>query len=1398
MRKLYAFLFTAFLIFAAASRTAAQNYTFTTSAGNAIVPGTTLEPGSSGDDLTVLITLPFSYSAYNVAYTQVRASSNGNLQFTGAGNSSFSNTCPLPTTTTLGFPDFMPHWDDLHTGRAAGQGIYTSTSGVAPNRIFNIEWRGELFTGSGNIVNFEARLFEGQQRVDFIYGTVTNNGSSASIGVQGAVGPTTLFTSFSCNTASLSSGLGISFVLAAPCSGVPSPGFITGPAGIICPGTATALTLNGYTTGGTITLQWASSATSGGPYTPIAGATNPIYNFTAAATRYYICTVTCGASGFAANTTEFAVNVDGIRHSSSSATPPVSCAPGNVAITATAADGVVPSGFAVVANSGTINLPIVDNSTVNSVIAVPALNISSAANLRVRINATHTWVGDVTFRLTSPCGITFLFDRPGLNPPGTCCGSSSDLIAGGYVFDVNAATAFPENPPNPVPLGTYRPTDAFGAANNNWAAITFPCNAPAGNWTLSVSDGATGDQGVLIDWQILTFSNGVYTHTLTGPGTITQNPSTGPNNSTGNFSVSGLPAGNHVFNFTSTDMLGCSVTTPINVTVNPLPTILITPGPPATNNYVFTTSNGNAIVPGTSLVPGSQGDDVSATIALPFTYFVYGVPYNSVNAISNGNLQFNTANTSFSNTCPLPTTTNLGATFMPHWDDLWTLQAGEGIYTSVSGIAPNRIFNIEWRSSYFPGSGTVSFEARLFEGQQRVDFIYGTITGSPGASASIGVQGAVAPTTQFTSYSCNTASLSSGLGISFVIPPPTICAGEILRLDAGALPGVPQTLNSGTVINIPGSGSTGNASPYPGTINVSGYPTTGVTVRSVTINNYDHTFPDDVDLVLVSPTGTAVILMSDCGGSASATGQNFTFLDGAPALADAAFNPTGTYRCTNYGTPDNFPAPGPGSLTQATPTLSSFTGNPNGDWKLYAVDDLTLNAGLIGSWSITFNVPGPVVFTQTAPVPPPNTMFTDPGATIPYTGTLTNTIWVRPSVTTTYTVNGSLLGCNGSNSITVNVNQLPAITAQPTPASQTVCPGFTVTYSVAATGTGITYQWRKNGVNLVNGGFINGVNTNTLVLSFVSAATSGTYDCVVSGTCAPPAVSSGAVLTVATAPTITTQPANVTVCSGQNASFSVVAAGTPAPNIYQWQLSTDAGATWNNILTGSAFTPTLTLTNVTVAMNGNRYRCIITNFCGQNITTSSATLTVNATPTVVATDLFNQRVCLSDTLVSLVGTPSGGSWSGIGVSGFNFVPTATAVGTYVLTYTYTNAVGCTASDTTTVRVSSCPERQRLLSNDGVILYPNPNNGRFSIRINSTLYNYLGMKVYDMTGRLVNGKVVKNGIDQALVSPVFSGLTYGRVIPIDISYLPSGTYLVKFYYDDGARSSEKGFLVVIQR
>ena len=626
--------------------------------------------------------------------------------------------------------------------------------------------------------------------------------------------------------------------------------------------------------------------------------------------------------------------------------------------------------------------------------------------------------------------------------------------------------------------------------------------------------------------------------------------------------------------------------------------------------------------------------------------------------------------------------------------------------------------------------------------------------------------------------------------ITLVPVAPVICNGAIQQITASVVPQALQTFSqSGTTIVPAGAPvvTAGPAGPYPSLINISGLATTGVTVKSVKLGNVNHTFPDDMDIVLVSPTGQSVILMSDVGGGTDEVGLDYTFDDAGALMADAALNPQGTYKPTNYGTPDNFPAPGPGTLTQAAPALSSFSGNPNGDWKLYIVDGFTGDVGFIGNWSITLSLPSLVTFS------PITNLYTDAAATIPYTGTLTNIVYSKPTVTSPYVATATVNGCTSTATSTITVNQLPAITVQPTPAAQTICPGFNVTYTVAATGAGLTYRWQLNGVNLVDNVQISGATTNTLTIANVNAANSGSYTVVVSGTCVPAVTSTAVVLTVATAPVISTQPASITVCAGANASFTVANVGsTPLPTIYQWQVSTDAGVTWTNLTIGGSYTPTFIITGTTTTQNNNRYRVLVTNNCGQTTTSAAATLTVNPLPTVTATALTS-RICISDTIIQLSGLPAGGSWSGIGVSGFNFVPSATAVGTYNLTYSYTSPLGCTATSTVVAKVEDCQERLRLLSDDrSVIIYPNPNNGRFNIRINTTLYNYLGMKVYNSQGQLMNGTL----INEVLTSPIYTGLVYGRVIPVDLSYLPAGVYIVKLYYDDGSRTAEKGFKVVI--
>src|SRR5439155_13539480 len=137
----------------------------------------------------------------------------------------------------------------------------------------------------------------------------------------------------------------------------------------------------------------------------------------------------------------------------------------------------------------------------------------------------------------------------------------------------------------------------------------------------------------------------------------------------------------------------------------------------------------------------------------------------------NGNAQFTTSDTAFSNVC-LPFTAHDGSIY-PYWDDLRTdtgtgcsaYTSGCGVFTSITGSAPNRIFNIEWRAIYFGANASqANFELRLYEGQSRFDVIYGTNTGN--ASATGGVQ---RNNTDFDQYFCNGVGTASTGGQSYTL-----------------------------------------------------------------------------------------------------------------------------------------------------------------------------------------------------------------------------------------------------------------------------------------------------------------------------------------------------------------------------------------------------------------------------------------------------------------------------------------------------------------------------------------------------------------------------------------------------------------------------------------------------
>ncbi|MCH2506591.1 MAG: immunoglobulin domain-containing protein, partial [Dehalococcoidia bacterium] len=169
---------------------------------------------------------------------------------------------------------------------------------------------------------------------------------------------------------------------------------------------------------------------------------------------------------------------------------------------------------------------------------------------------------------------------------------------------------------------------------------------------------------------------------------------------------------------------------------------------------------------------------------------------------------------------------------------------------------------------------------------------------------------------------------------------------------------------------------------------------------------------------------------------------------------------------------------------------------------------------------------------------------------------------------------------------------LPKIMTQPLP--QTVSLDGNATFSVTATGDNLSYQWQKDGANLAT------ATSATYIITGAKSGDTGTYRCVVSNTDAS-VTSNGAVLTVITPPSITSQPANVVlVGSNTTATFSVtVTPGYGTTLSYRWQK--------NGVDIGGATSATYTITDANSTHVGT-YTCVVTNAGGAIVTSSTATL----------------------------------------------------------------------------------------------------------------------------------------------------------------------------------------------
>jgi subtilisin-like proprotein convertase family protein len=133
-----------------------------------------------------------------------------------------------------------------------------------------------------------------------------------------------------------------------------------------------------------------------------------------------------------------------------------------------------------------------DSQTTVSVLSVPQSLTLSDVNVRVQIN--HSWVGDLSIQLQSPLGtLVQLLDRPGVPASTFGCGDDNMDVTFDDASGVNLETWCTGSTPWYNGVGApVNPLSAFNGQNTS------------GNWTLRVTDSASGDTGSIINWQLIT------------------------------------------------------------------------------------------------------------------------------------------------------------------------------------------------------------------------------------------------------------------------------------------------------------------------------------------------------------------------------------------------------------------------------------------------------------------------------------------------------------------------------------------------------------------------------------------------------------------------------------------------------------------------------------------------------------------------------------------------------------------------------------------------------------------------------------------------------------------------------------------------------------------------------
>ena len=753
---------------------------------------------------------------------------------------------------------------------------------------------------------------------------------------------------------------------------------------------------------------------------------------------------------------------------------------------------------------------------------------------------------------------------------------------------------------------------------------------------------------------------------------------------------------------------GCSAITPVTVTVNALPTVVITnPSPVCSPNTINLTAA--AVTAGsTSGLTYTYWTNAGATttlsspsaVATSGTYYIKGtVAASGCSAISPVTVAINTT--------PQPPTisiTNGSASFC----------SGGSVTLSAN---PSSGYSYQWLNGGSPISAATNATYTTTTAGS-----YTVTVGSTGCSAT-------STGTTVTVYTNPTVTVTN---------PPAVCSPATVNLtatgvtsgsstgltytywtDAGATSSLssPSAVSASGTYYIKGTNSNTCSAIASVTVTVNAQPIISITNPAAVCS------PSTVDLTAATVT------------TGSTAGLNYSYW-------------------TNVG---------------ATSSLSSpYSVSATGTYYIKGTIAAT-GCSIVEPVTATINPLPTIVITSPASVCSPSTVdLTAAAVTSGSTSGLTYSYWSDAGATSslsspssiaasgTYYIEGATAsGCSVIQPVTVTVTPANNVSVSIATSSSATCSGTPVTFTATAQGSGLSYQWvlsdPTDGTSNVG---TNSASYNTSTLKDQDQVWCVVTSTGVSCTVGSPATSNTITETIATsgAPTISIQSNETgsTVCSGTTIDFSIESSSYGGPGAtYQWY----DGATAIGGATGSAYSSTTLTSNDVIS-------CVMTSSlnCATSPTATSNSITPNVTATGTApcADPAPQTISGPTTVTqgqtatvtytignpNLTSTytwsiPTGATFVSIGQDSTSITISlagVTGTGTQAISVTETNSFGF--STTSSLSITVYPSTTGVFgfsSAQGITVSPNPFSSTTTVNFASTSAAQLSIKVYDMTG-----------------------------------------------------------------